>query len=215
MTFGDRTIDAESVAGEFDLQGERLDIRELTASRPGTALRANGSITFRDSATTVDVTVSGSSEIESWLANLSDEAGVVGTPGGDRSRDGSRVRANDFLRDQRPIDRVVQRSGQHNPGNRRLRRRPAVAECVHAGRCRRDRRRSRDDCRRRHPPSESHRGAVGRYRRKSDSRGRRACGNALEKRHGDRRMAKLKGRRHRRGSTSARPPASSRQARRP
>ena len=78
MTFGDRTIDAESVAGEFDLQSERLDIRELTASRPGTALRANGSITFRDSATTVDVTVSGSSEIESWLANLSDEADVVG-----------------------------------------------------------------------------------------------------------------------------------------
>ena len=78
MTVGDRTIDAESVAGAFDLEGERLDIRELTASRPGTALRANGSIAFRDNATTVDVTVSGSSEIESWWANLNDEASVAG-----------------------------------------------------------------------------------------------------------------------------------------
>jgi outer membrane protein insertion porin family len=78
MTLGDRTIDAESVTGAFDLEGERLDIRELTASRPGTALRANGSIAFRDNATTVDVTVSGSSKIESWSANLSEEASVVG-----------------------------------------------------------------------------------------------------------------------------------------
>ena len=44
MTFGDRTVDADSVAGKFDLEGDRLDIRELTASRPGTVLRANGSM---------------------------------------------------------------------------------------------------------------------------------------------------------------------------
>ena len=50
----------------------------LTASRPGTALRANGSIAFRGDATTVDVSVSGSSEIESWWAEFSDEAGPVG-----------------------------------------------------------------------------------------------------------------------------------------
>ncbi len=78
MTFGDRTIDADSAAGEFDLDGDRLDIRELTASRPGTVLRANGSIAFGHNATTVDVNVSGSSAIESWLRDISGEANVVG-----------------------------------------------------------------------------------------------------------------------------------------
>ena len=41
-------------------------------------MRANGRIAFRGEASTVDVSVSGSSEIESWWAKFSDEAGPVG-----------------------------------------------------------------------------------------------------------------------------------------
>ena len=78
MTVGDRTIDVETVAGAFDIEGQQLDIRDLTAARPGTALRANGRIAFRGEASTVDVSVTGSSEIESWWAEFSDEAGPVG-----------------------------------------------------------------------------------------------------------------------------------------
>jgi outer membrane protein assembly factor BamA len=78
MTVGDRTIDMETVAGAFELADRQLDIRELTAARLGTALRAKGSIAFRDNATTVDLSVTGSSEIESWWANFSDKAGPVG-----------------------------------------------------------------------------------------------------------------------------------------
>ena len=78
MTVGDRTIDVETVAGAFDIEGQQLDILDLTAARPGTALRANGRIAFRGEASTVDVSVTGSSEIESWWAEFSDEAGPVG-----------------------------------------------------------------------------------------------------------------------------------------
>ena len=78
MTVGDRTIDVETVAGAFDIEGQQLDIRDLTAARPGTTLRANGGVAFRGEASTVDVSVSGSSEIESWWAEFSDEAGPVG-----------------------------------------------------------------------------------------------------------------------------------------
>ncbi len=78
MTVGDRTIEVETVAGAFDIEGQQLDILDLTAARPGTALRANGRIAFRGEASTVDVSVTGSSEIESWWAEFSDEAGPVG-----------------------------------------------------------------------------------------------------------------------------------------
>ncbi|HEX7282585.1 MAG TPA: translocation/assembly module TamB domain-containing protein, partial [Vicinamibacterales bacterium] len=78
MTIGDRTIDMESAAGEFDFEGQRLVIREVTASRPGTLLRARGSVSFREDPARVDVTVSGSSEIESWTANHREKASAVG-----------------------------------------------------------------------------------------------------------------------------------------
>ena len=78
MTVGDRTIDVETVAGTFDIEGQQLDIRDLAAARPGTTLRANGGVALRGEASTVDISVSGSSEIESWWAAFSDEAGPVG-----------------------------------------------------------------------------------------------------------------------------------------
>ena len=78
MTVGNRTIDVETAAGAFDLERQQLDIRELTAARPGTTLRANGRIAFRGEASTVDVSVTGSSEIESWWAKFSNAAGPAG-----------------------------------------------------------------------------------------------------------------------------------------
>ena len=78
MTVGDRTIDVETVAGAFDIEGQQLDIRDLTAARPGTALRANGRIALRGEASTVDVSITGSSEIASWWATFSSEAGPAG-----------------------------------------------------------------------------------------------------------------------------------------
>ncbi len=78
MTIGDRTIVVDNVAGAFDVEGQQLYIRDLTAARPGAALRANGNIAFRGAASTVDVRVTGSSAIESWWAEFSDQAGPVG-----------------------------------------------------------------------------------------------------------------------------------------
>ncbi len=78
MTAGDRTIDVESAAGAFDLEDQRLSIRQLTASRPGSQLHASGAITLGDNSSTVDVTVSGSSNLESLWADLRDDAGPVG-----------------------------------------------------------------------------------------------------------------------------------------
>jgi outer membrane protein assembly factor BamA len=74
MTVGQRTIDVDTIAGAFEVDTGQLHIRELTASRPGTRLRANGSIAFGAETGTVDVMVNGSSEIGSWWADFSDES---------------------------------------------------------------------------------------------------------------------------------------------
>ena len=78
MTVSDRTIVVDNVAGAFDIEGQQLYIRDLTVTRPGTAFRANGRIAFRDDASSIDVSVTGSSAIESWWAEFSDQAGPVG-----------------------------------------------------------------------------------------------------------------------------------------
>jgi outer membrane protein assembly factor BamA len=78
ITAGDRTIDVAVAAGAFDIEGQRLNIRELTASRPGTALNASGSVAFGGDPSTVDVTVNCSSDLESWWAEFNGEAGPVG-----------------------------------------------------------------------------------------------------------------------------------------
>ena len=75
---GNRTIDLASAALAIDLDGERLDIRDLTASRPGGALHASGSIALRGGASTVDLAVTAASEIQSWWAPSNGEAGPVG-----------------------------------------------------------------------------------------------------------------------------------------
>ena len=215
MTFGDRTIDVDDVAGAFDLEGEQLDIRDLTASRPGTALRANGSIAFRDDATTVDVSVSGSSAIESWWAEFSDEAGPVGHVEATAHVTGPLSEPTITFESPRPIAGMVRRAGQHDPGNRWLRSRPAVAQHGHAGHCRRNGRRSWHDRRGRHAPSESHRGAVGRISMHARFQG--PTGLRARSRRAARRSSNGAAKRHRRPrvSTSAPPPALSRPAGRP
>ncbi len=78
MTAGDRTINIEAAAGTFDLDGQRLDVRELTASRPGAVLHARGGITFGSGSSTADITVNCSSDIESWWRDSTDAARPVG-----------------------------------------------------------------------------------------------------------------------------------------
>ena len=75
---GDRAIDLASAAVTVDLDGERLDIRDLTASGLVGELRANGSIALRGDASTVDITVTAASEIQSWWARSNGGAGPVG-----------------------------------------------------------------------------------------------------------------------------------------
>ena len=75
MRGGDRTIDLEAAEARIDLEGQRLDLRELTASRPGSDLRASGAITLLGDASTVDITVNAASQLESWRAELGDIAG--------------------------------------------------------------------------------------------------------------------------------------------
>jgi outer membrane protein assembly factor BamA/autotransporter translocation and assembly factor TamB len=75
VTLGDRTIDLDALAVMLDLARERLDLRELTASRPGGRLHASGSIALRGDASTVDATMKASSEIESWWIQTNDGAG--------------------------------------------------------------------------------------------------------------------------------------------
>ncbi|HEX7780367.1 MAG TPA: hypothetical protein VF424_14065, partial [Vicinamibacterales bacterium] len=75
VTVGARTIDLDAVAVIADLERERLDLRQLTASRRGGALHASGSIALGGDASTVDVTVSASSELESLWVQKNDEAG--------------------------------------------------------------------------------------------------------------------------------------------
>ena len=72
---GDRTIGLDAAVIRADLEGERLDLRELTVSRPGGDLHATGAVTLRGDASTVDVTVKASSQLESWGAELNDLAG--------------------------------------------------------------------------------------------------------------------------------------------
>jgi hypothetical protein len=74
---GDRKIDLDAVAVMVDLERERLELRELTVSRPGGVLHASGSIGLRGDASTVDVTVNGSSELQSWRTETNDEAGPL------------------------------------------------------------------------------------------------------------------------------------------
>jgi outer membrane protein assembly factor BamA len=78
MTVGDRPIDLDTVAAIVDLGGERLDLRELTAARGDGALHASGSITLQGNASTVDISVNGWSELQSWWAATNDDAVPVG-----------------------------------------------------------------------------------------------------------------------------------------
>ena len=79
MTAGDRTIVLDGAAAKVKLEGERLDLDELTASRPGGVMHASGVIILRGDASTVDVTVTASSQLESWRTELSD---IAGSPAG-------------------------------------------------------------------------------------------------------------------------------------
>ena len=78
MTVDQRHIDVGNVAGAFEVEDGHLRIRELTVSRPDTALRASGSIALGGDAGTVDVTIGGSTEIGSWWADFNEEAGPQG-----------------------------------------------------------------------------------------------------------------------------------------
>jgi outer membrane protein insertion porin family len=78
MTAGDRTIAVDAAAGTFDLEGRRLDVRELTASRPGAVLHGSGGIAFGSDSSTVDITVNCSSDIESWWTDSTNDARPVG-----------------------------------------------------------------------------------------------------------------------------------------
>jgi outer membrane protein insertion porin family len=78
MTLGERTIDLTTMAGTFAVAGQQLEIRDLTVARPGTTVRANGRVALRGAASTVDVSLRGSSEIETWWAEFSDAAGPAG-----------------------------------------------------------------------------------------------------------------------------------------
>jgi outer membrane protein assembly factor BamA len=81
MTVAGRTIALGAIAVTADVEGGRLDIRELTVSRPGGTLHASGSIALRDGTKTVDVSVSGSSELASWRTETDEDAGPVGPLG--------------------------------------------------------------------------------------------------------------------------------------
>ncbi|HXW08565.1 MAG TPA: translocation/assembly module TamB domain-containing protein [Vicinamibacterales bacterium] len=78
ITVGDRTIDVDAVTAGVDLEGERLDLRGLTASRPGAVLHASGSIALRGDASTADLTANGSSELQSWWTEMNGQSGPVG-----------------------------------------------------------------------------------------------------------------------------------------
>jgi outer membrane protein assembly factor BamA/autotransporter translocation and assembly factor TamB len=75
MTAGNRTIGLDAAAIRAELESERLDLLEVTASRPGGVLHASGVIGLRGDASTVDVTVKASSQLESWRTELNDVTG--------------------------------------------------------------------------------------------------------------------------------------------
>ena len=66
MTAGDQTIDFDAVAATVNLDDNRLDLRELTASRRDAVLHASGAVGLRGDASTVDITVNASSELAQW-----------------------------------------------------------------------------------------------------------------------------------------------------
>ena len=72
LTVGERTFDLESASVMADLEGEQLVLRDVTVSRADDVLQANGSITLRGEATTIDLSVSGSSRLESWWVETND-----------------------------------------------------------------------------------------------------------------------------------------------
>ena len=123
MTVGQRTIDVDTVAGAFEVDGGQLHIRELTASRPGTAVRANGSMAFGDDPGTVDVMVRGSSEIGSWWADFSDEAGPQGHVDATARVTGRLSSPNDRVRDDPRIADLVGRACRFGQCSRYLQRR--------------------------------------------------------------------------------------------
>jgi hypothetical protein len=73
VTVGDRTFDLDSASVTADLEGEQLVLRDVTASGSGGVLQATGSITLLGEATTIDLSVRGSSRLESWRVEASDK----------------------------------------------------------------------------------------------------------------------------------------------
>jgi hypothetical protein len=61
MTAGDQTVDFDAFAVTVNLDDNRLDLRELTASRRDAVLHASGAIGLHGDASTVDITVNASS----------------------------------------------------------------------------------------------------------------------------------------------------------
>jgi outer membrane protein insertion porin family len=66
MTAGDHTIDFDAFAVTVNLDDNRLDVRELTASRRDAVLHASGVIGLRGDGSTVDITVKASSDLARW-----------------------------------------------------------------------------------------------------------------------------------------------------
>ena len=66
MTAGNRTVDFDAFAATVNLDDDRLDLHELTASRRDAELRARGAIAFRGDTSTVDITVDATSDLAQW-----------------------------------------------------------------------------------------------------------------------------------------------------
>ena len=92
---GDRTIDLTSVAVAVDLDGERLDIRELTTSRPDGELRATGSIALRGDESRVNLTAKCVVRAPALVGTDQSTERDRGTHGCDRPRHGLPVRPLD------------------------------------------------------------------------------------------------------------------------
>ena len=74
----DLTVDVASAAVGVDLDGQRLAVRDLVVSRPGTTLHANGTVGLRGAQTTADLAISGTTDLATWEAATDVLDGVQG-----------------------------------------------------------------------------------------------------------------------------------------